>query len=134
MVDRRWAITMQVRPSLALSRASCTVCHGHKNTHMKQCSQTHTHTHRQEPLSVLPHSRHTCLTIIAISQSCVDYYHYNVPVDLCAAACCVLLSVVQPSELEKLLHGPTDRIHLKEALLEGWLGLLLAGDNNRDDE
>lgn len=42
MVDRRWAITMQVRPSLALSSASCTVCSGKKHTHEVAYMDTHT--------------------------------------------------------------------------------------------
>lgn len=121
MVDRRWAITMQVRPSLALSRASCTVCHGaQKRTHTKAISSPAERPHK-------PHN-YSNFTIMLwlLSLECFS-----------GSACCrglFVLSMVQPFELEKLPHRPTDHIHLKEALLEGWYELWAACDNNRDDE
>lgn len=105
MVDRRWAMTMQVRPSRALSKASCTVCEEQKNTQMNLCSHTHTHTGRshyqfshtagRHAVQLQQFHNHVLITIITMFQ----WIH-------------VLLSVF---ELEQLPHGPTDHIHPKEA-------------------
>lgn len=74
MVDRRWAMTMQVRPSLALSRAACTVCR-RKHTH----EAASVDTRRWEPSSVLPWRRqlyqfhnHALITVIRMLQCAAE--------------------------------------------------------------
>lgn len=64
--------------------------------------KTHTHTHRQEAaLAIRTHtqagaviSSQRSLTITAISQSCIDYYHQNASVDQHAAEAPFVLSVI----------------------------------------
>ncbi len=106
---------MHVRPSLALSRASCTVCHRHKSTHTheKQCSDTNAgSSHHQFP-SQAPQLQqfhdHALITIIRMLQWIS-----------------ALRRTLCPQHgSEQLLHEPTDQIHLKEALLDELLLLLM---------